>query len=675
MRVGHHLLLFSILVFAFLFCAAGSFLGAQDRTAAGFGFQQLAPSTRYRLVPPGPRVLARSPSLTLTALTAKQRKVFLAVEEERGDGGGADVSELSAVQFYYSSSSCEDAEAVLFREDCGGEPCNVIGLSWAETSPANSEGILIFINDEQYGDAVTGIPQVTLDNAGSGINGFDIVGLEAGEHSIRIEELNNGTLDELTLTVYDSPPFPDDPVDIDNIHCNQGEIGENGNCEMIVAFGANRGATGYLLFFNDSLATNGLVGPPGAIFQEMPSGEYCISLQGVWIPPDANGNVTYLGCRTEGPCCILTCSEQCNPVSSLVVCQSSYGGAEGTAGLVANWINMEDRYDGNINIQIGETVLGVVDGNRGRLQWQAVNISGLVPGNSSIGVQGVCADGPSQLINRTITVLPETPYTNPIEGQATCSFSFNPEGIGTTTANWINDVPYQSLYVSLLPANSLEPQLVAIIQERVEEVTIEETADGDRVVLQFFSYMENGCYGSERILCIEAIDSDEDGVLDNLDNCPEAPNSAQEDGDNDGIGDECDNCIAAANPDQADEDEDGLGDVCDTGGPVGPIYFVRSICRNGNTNPQLSDAVYLLNFLFTGGEVPNCLAACDTDGDGRAMLTDSVQLLQFLFLGGTPPVNWDGPNPTCETFEPGIPSFGLGCEEANPSCSQPGRVN
>ena len=96
---------------------------------------------------------------------------------------------------------------------------------------------------------------------------------------------------------------------------------------------------------------------------------------------------------------------------------------------------------------------------------------------------------------------------------------------------------------------------------------------------------------------------------------------------------------------------------------------------NGDGMVNITDAVYLLNFLFTGGEVPNCLAACDTDGDGRAMLTDSVQLLQFLFLGGIPPVNWDGPNPTCETFEPGIPSFGLGCEEANPSCSQPGRVN
>ena len=41
MRGGHHLLLFSILTFAFLFCATDSFLGAQGRTAASFGFQQL----------------------------------------------------------------------------------------------------------------------------------------------------------------------------------------------------------------------------------------------------------------------------------------------------------------------------------------------------------------------------------------------------------------------------------------------------------------------------------------------------------------------------------------------------------------------------------------------------------------------------------------------------------
>ena len=680
MRVGYHLLLFSLLIFAFLFCATGSFLAAQDRTAEGFSFQQLAPSTRYRLVPPGPKVLARSPSLTLTTLTAKQRKVFLAMEEGRGDGGGADVSELFAVQFYYSNSTCEDAEAVLFREDCDGEPCNVVGLRWTETSPANSEGVLVFVDDEQFGDPIAGILQDILDDgAEPDVNGLNLVGLEAGEHVIRIEELNNGTLEELTLTVYDAPPFPDNPVDINNIQCAQREIGEDGNCEMAVSFGANAGASTYLVFLNDAMVAETL--PPGIIFGGMESGEYCINLQGSWTPPDAAGNIFYLGCTTEGPCCVLTCADQCNPVAALDVCQTNYGGAAGLGELRADWIGMEATYAVGINIRVDNTILGVApvtfpfDEALGA-NPTAVNITGFPMGAFSIGIQGVCADpdGASEFTELAITVLPESPYTNPIVGDAICSF--DPADGGRTTANWTNDVPYYSLDLYLLPAGELEPVYVqSITGQRVEEATIEGTAAGDRVVLQFFSYMENGCYGSERILCTEAIDSDEDGVLDNSDNCPDISNSAQEDGDGDGVGDECDNCIAAANPDQADADEDGLGDVCDTGGPVGPVYFVRSICRNGNTNPQLSDAVYLLNFLFTGGEVPNCLAACDTDGDGRAMLTDSVQLLQFLFLGGIPPVNWDGPNPTCETFEPGIPSFGLGCEEGNPSCSQPGRVN
>jgi hypothetical protein len=64
-------------------------------------------------------------------------------------------------------------------------------------------------------------------------------------------------------------------------------------------------------------------------------------------------------------------------------------------------------------------------------------------------------------------------------------------------------------------------------------------------------------------------DGDADGVPDAADNCPGAPNAAQEDPDADGIGTACDNCPAAANPDQSDSDgdengaTDGIGDACD----------------------------------------------------------------------------------------------------------------
>jgi sugar lactone lactonase YvrE/Ca2+-binding RTX toxin-like protein len=73
-------------------------------------------------------------------------------------------------------------------------------------------------------------------------------------------------------------------------------------------------------------------------------------------------------------------------------------------------------------------------------------------------------------------------------------------------------------------------------------------------------------------------DSDEDGVLDSVDNCPEASNPEQADADADGVGDACqqepdadgdeisdevDNCPEVANKGQTDSDSNGVGDACE----------------------------------------------------------------------------------------------------------------
>jgi hypothetical protein len=58
-------------------------------------------------------------------------------------------------------------------------------------------------------------------------------------------------------------------------------------------------------------------------------------------------------------------------------------------------------------------------------------------------------------------------------------------------------------------------------------------------------------------------DSDQDGICDACDNCPNSSNAAQSDTDGDGVGDVCDNCGDIVNSDQSDFDKDNIGDVCD----------------------------------------------------------------------------------------------------------------
>ncbi len=72
------------------------------------------------------------------------------------------------------------------------------------------------------------------------------------------------------------------------------------------------------------------------------------------------------------------------------------------------------------------------------------------------------------------------------------------------------------------------------------------------------------------------LDTDSDGISDSNDNCPNVANADQLDTDNDGQGNACDNdddndtvldsednCPLVDNPAQADRDQDGAGDACD----------------------------------------------------------------------------------------------------------------
>jgi hypothetical protein len=87
---------------------------------------------------------------------------------------------------------------------------------------------------------------------------------------------------------------------------------------------------------------------------------------------------------------------------------------------------------------------------------------------------------------------------------------------------------------------------------------------------------------------------------------------------------------------------------------------------DGEVSGQVTDAVYLLNFNFSGGPEPPCLAACDANGDGQVtgMVTDAVYLLTFSFLGGPAPAT---PFPACGESLAAADVI-LGCEHPPEGC-------
>lgn len=63
------------------------------------------------------------------------------------------------------------------------------------------------------------------------------------------------------------------------------------------------------------------------------------------------------------------------------------------------------------------------------------------------------------------------------------------------------------------------------------------------------------------------------------------------------------------------------------------LHFVRGRV-NSDAVVDLSDAISILTYLFSGGAAPEVPEAADINGDGILDLSDAVYLLDFLFRGG-----------------------------------------
>jgi hypothetical protein len=172
---------------------------------------------------------------------------------------------------------------------------------------------------------------------------------------------------------------------------------------------------------------------------------------------------------------------------------------------------------------------------------------------------------------------------------------------------------------------------------KTKDATLVAAADGRYAIYDGNGYMTNpsspedvtvgdALGGMLRFLSFGGgTDSDGDGVLDGVDNCPADANPGQEDTDGDGIGDACDpltdsdgdgvgdasdNCPLVANADQLDTDGDGIGDVCDTDDDNDGVLDGADNCPLDPNADQLDtdgDGI---------GDVCDPVVSTDTDGDG-----------------------------------------------------------
>jgi hypothetical protein len=110
--------------------------------------------------------------------------------------------------------------------------------------------------------------------------------------------------------------------------------------------------------------------------------------------------------------------------------------------------------------------------------------------------------------------------------------------------------------------------------------------------------------------CAPVVDSDDDGIPDDSDNCPTVQNGGQANSDADSIGDACDYCRnvdLAAGTQHQDDDGDGAGNECDIdfdqsgfGNTLDLIQFLDtfgkntsdSTCPDASGNPIASCTIY-----------------------------------------------------------------------------------
>ncbi len=77
-----------------------------------------------------------------------------------------------------------------------------------------------------------------------------------------------------------------------------------------------------------------------------------------------------------------------------------------------------------------------------------------------------------------------------------------------------------------------------------------------------------------------------------------------------------------------------------------PTFLCGDANNDGGIN--VSDAVWIINYVFIGGPAPNPLASGDPNCDGSVNVSDAVYIINYVFVGGFGPCDVNGDSiPDC----------------------------
>ena len=378
-----------------------------------------------------------------------------------GDGGGANVKDLLAIQIGYNDEVTGNTVLLIWAEDTSNPP----GLT------LSMDANIVAMFDPRPPDA-----------AFPGADAVRVTNVEPGPHAFVLES-EDGSFTEADLLVVGQLPVGG----VQGVECESGAfLGEN-NCEVLLRWQDLSPLVDFHYAFIGATPVARLPANISGVIFQGPPGDLCFDLFSVTQNEDG------LYATVAQACCTIACQDQpCSDPLDLNVHQSGYlpNGAVDITWRNGEAPDVQELVNGFIN----DLLVGQLPGD-----LRNATFTGLPPGDTALGIQAGCgAGGNSGVVTANFNVLATTPFNNPVVDLVTWEYD---AAEGLTRVNWENADP--ALFIEVFVDVAGDPALrtlLGVASPDLEGLNINNTNPDDVPVLQFFTVVDGFCYGSETVV-------------------------------------------------------------------------------------------------------------------------------------------------------------------------------